>query len=96
MAAGAGASVAAGAGASVAAGAGASAAADAAFFIFSSLALSFSNVLALGLSCLVCSYILGFSIIPSAARNFATLSVGFAPTDNQYLILSFLIVSLSE
>ena len=32
---------------------------------------------------------------PSFAKNFVTLSVGFAPTDNQYFILSMLRLTLS-
>ena len=64
-------------------------------FTFSSLALSFSNVFFFGLSCFVCFVITGFSASFSLAKNFCTLSVGFAPTDSQYFILSLLSVTLS-
>ena len=78
-----------------AASAGLSAAACSLALTFSSLALSFSNVFFLGLSCFVCLLITGLSASFSLARNFWTLSVGLAPTDNQYLILSLLSVTLS-
>ena len=55
---------------------------------FSSFAFNFSSVFFFGLSCLVCFGIEGFFASPSLAKNFVTLSVGLAPTESQYFILS--------